>query len=63
MKIKDYSPMQQNQRPPARWEYRSALMDCSADLEQYGSDGWECYSVVPAAGDQAWFYFRRRVQP
>lgn len=45
---------------PTRWDYRSALMDRDADLSQFGTEGWECYSVIPAAGDQAMFYFRRR---
>ena len=47
---------------PYRWEYRSKLMERDAELDQYGSDGWECYSVVAAPCDQAMFYFRRRVR-
>ena len=45
---------------PAGWEYRAALMERDADLEQYGSEGWECYAVLPEAGDRATFYFKRR---
>lgn len=46
--------------PGFRWEYRSTLLDRDADLSQFGSEGWECYSVVAAPADQATFYFRRR---
>jgi hypothetical protein len=45
---------------PAGWEYRSALLDRAADLSHFGAEGWECFSVIAAAGDQAMFYFRRR---
>lgn len=45
---------------PPGWEYRSALLERDADLAQFGSEGWECYSVIPAGGDQAMFYFKRR---
>jgi len=44
---------------PPKWEYRSCLMDRDSDLSQYGSEGWECYSVVDAGADKATFYFKR----
>lgn len=52
------APRQEKLLPPG-WEYRSALLDRAADLAQFGAEGWECYAVNPAAGDQAVFYFKR----
>lgn len=45
---------------PARWEYKSVLLDRDADLTPWGKDGWELVAVIQQALDQAMFYFRRR---
>lgn len=42
------------------WEYRHEYLGRLADLSAYGKDGWECYAVIPTAGDMAIFYFKRR---
>jgi hypothetical protein len=44
-----------------RWEYKSVLLPDTADLNRFGSEGWELVGVKQRPGDQAVFYFRRRI--
>lgn len=46
---------------PPKWEYKSILLNRTADLAPYGSEGWELVSVIPQPADQAIFYFRRQI--
>ncbi len=61
----DYRAAQTELRKPAaapprpQFEYRASQMPREADLSQFGAEGWECYQVLDAGGDQAMFYFRR----
>ena len=41
------------------WEYKSLVLPRAADLNQYGADGWELVSTVPAPCDQTVFHFKR----
>jgi hypothetical protein len=45
---------------PQQWEYRSALLERDAALDQFGSEGWELVGVTNAGADQGVFYFKRR---
>lgn len=44
---------------PVRWEYQSVLAPRLTDISDFGARGWELVAVIPQAGDQAVFYFRR----
>ncbi len=53
-------PGQLLQADDPKWEYRTVLASCNADLNQYGEQGWELISAIPQPADQAAYYFKRR---
>ena len=45
-----------------RFEYRTILMSRTAELDQFGEEGWELVEVIQSPADEAVFYFKRRKQ-
>lgn len=48
--------------PRPRWQYMSRLLPRTADLDEFGDEGWELVSVIAQPADQAVYYFRRRIR-
>lgn len=57
MKVKE---PKETENSGLKWRYLTRVMHRETDLDQIAAEGWELISVIPAAGDQAVFYFKRR---
>jgi hypothetical protein len=49
---------------PRQWEFRTVCLltqASDAQLNEWSEDGWECFSINPAAGGKGWNHSLKRL--